>query len=226
LAKAIGKFRIGFTLNAVVHRQNLERLPEIIALAETLKVNKLEIANVQYYGWAYRNRETLLPTRQQLETSLAIIEEAQERLGNRLRIEFVVPDYYGKYPKACMGGWGKKMMLIDPAGKTMPCHAAGVIPGAEFPSAAEHALCWIWHESEIFQRFRGEDWMQEPCRSCDRRAQDFGGCRCQAMMITGDANATDPACSLSLQRGLITSITEKANHDTSAVTWTYRQNPT
>ncbi len=227
LAKEIRKFRIGFTLNAVVHRHNLARLPEIIALAETLGVGKLEIANVQYYGWAYRNRENLLPTREQLTESLAVIKAAQERLLNRLRIEFVVPDYYGKYPKACMGGWGRKMLLIDPTGKAMPCHAAGVIPDAVFPNVAEHSLKWIWHESEIFRRFRGEDWMQEPCRGCERRTADFGGCRCQAMMIANDPAATDPACSLSPQHHLITSLTEKTQPDIThpSPDWVYRENP-
>jgi pyrroloquinoline quinone biosynthesis protein E len=196
LARKIAAQRLAFTINIVVHRQNLKNLEEMIALAEELGAQRLEIANVQYYGWALENRNWLLPTREQLDHSLAVIEAARERLKSRLRIDFVVPDYYAKFPKACMGGWGRKFLLIDPAGQALPCHAAGVIPGMHFDSVRERPLRWIWEESSVFCKFRGQEWMPEPCRSCDRREIDFGGCRCQALLLAGDASVTDPTCSL------------------------------
>lgn len=203
LARMIRTRNVAFTMNIVVHRKNLDRLEEIIALAEELEVQRLEIANVQYYGWALANRDALLPTRAQLESSLLTIRAAQERLRGRMRIDYVVPDYYASFPKACMGGWGRKMMLLDPAGRALPCHAAGVIPGLQFDTVREHPLAWIWESSAAFRKFRGEEWMPEPCRSCDRRKQDFGGCRCQAFLIAGDAAATDPVCSLAPTRPLV-----------------------
>jgi pyrroloquinoline quinone biosynthesis protein E len=145
---------------------------------------------------------------------LETITAAQKRLEGKIRIDAVVPDYYARFPKACMGGWGRKQMLIDPIGTALPCHAAAVIPGLRFENVRDHALEWIWQESESFQKFRGESWMPEPCRSCDRRTEDFGGCRCQALMITGDATATDPVCSLAPARGLIEQKLAQVNSDT------------
>ena len=211
VARWIRRHRIAFTLNAVVHRMNLNRLEEIIALAEQLGVGRIEIAHVQYYGWAHANREKLLPTRAQLERSLQIVHAAEARLKNQMRVEFVVPDYYSKYPKACMGGWGRKLMLITPSGEAWPCHAAGVIPGLPFARVTEQSLKWIWKESEAFRKFRGKDWMPEPCRSCDRRAQDFGGCRCQAFLLAGDAAVTDPTCSLAPKHHVVEAIVTEAN---------------
>jgi pyrroloquinoline quinone biosynthesis protein E len=227
VARWIKKRRVGFTINLVVHRRNLDRLPEMVALAEVLGPDRLEVANTQYYGWALRNREELLPTRVQLDRSLEILKAATERLKGRIRVEFVVPDYYARYPKACMGGWGRKMMLITPAGAAMPCHAADVIPGLEFTNVRERPLAWIWAESPAFRRFRGEDWMAEPCRSCDRRAQDFGGCRCQALLLAGDAAATDPVCSLAPSHDVVTAVLDHANAGApaDAPAWTYRPNP-
>ena len=211
LARLIKRHPVAFTMNLVVHRQNLERLEAMIALAEELETDRLEIAHVQYYGWAMRNRDTLLPTRDQWERSLAIITAARERLKGRMRVDFVAPDYYAKYPKACMGGWGRGVILIDPAGRALPCHAAGSILGLEFDNVGARTLRWIWEESAAFQKFRGEDWMPEPCRSCDRRALDFGGCRCQALALTGDATATDPVCTLSPAHNLVEAVIERVN---------------
>jgi pyrroloquinoline quinone biosynthesis protein E len=227
VARWIKARRVGFTVNMVVHRRNLDRLEAMVALAETLGPDRLEVANTQYYGWALRNREALLPTRVQLDRSLEILKAAAERLRGRMRVEFVVPDYYARYPKACMGGWGRKMMLITPAGAAMPCHAADVIPGLTFANVREQPLAWIWDESPAFRRFRGEDWMAEPCRSCDRRAQDFGGCRCQALLLAGDATATDPVCSLAPSHALVTDALERANAGApaDAPAWIYRPNP-
>jgi len=225
LSEIIRRFCVAFTVNLVVHRQNLDHLEEMIKFAEQLKPDRLEIAHAQYYGWALKNRDTLIPTREQLENCMRIVEAAQERLSGRMRIDCVVPDYYARYPKACMGGWGQRLLLIDPSGNVLPCHAAGVIPGMSFNNVREHSLEWIWRESAAFQRFRGEQWMPEPCRSCERRAEDFGGCRCQAFLITGDANATDPVCTLAPTHHLIEAARLEARSAGEQVSWSYRTNP-
>src|SRR5208283_2279548 len=180
LAQWIREHQIAFTVNLVVHRQNIHRLEEMIAALEALHPDRMEIAHAQYYGWALKNRQSLLPSREQLDRALPIVAAAQERMKGRVRIDMVVPDYHARFPKACMGGWGRQLMLVDPAGHALPCHAAGVIPGMRFDSVREYGLDWIWENSEAFRKFRGEEWMPEPCRSCDRRKEDFGGCRCQA----------------------------------------------
>jgi len=203
LAGWIRGHRIAFTVNLVVHRQNIDHLEQMIALLEALHPDRMEIAHAQYYGWALQNRSALLPTRGQLDRAVAVVAAAEERLRGKVRIDMVVPDYHARFPKACMGGWGRQLLLIDPAGRALPCHAAGVIPGLRFDNVREHSLDWIWQSSEAFQKFRGEDWMPEPCRSCDRRKEDFGGCRCQAFLLTGDANATDPVCELAPLHHLI-----------------------
>ncbi len=226
LARLIKRYRLAFTVNVVVHRRNLERLPQMIAMAEELAADRLEIAHVQYYGWALRNRDALLPSRAQWEQSLKVINAARDRLQGRMRIDFVGPDYYAKYPKACMGGWGRSVILIDPAGRALPCHAAGVIPGLEFDNVQQRDLRWIWEQSPAFRKFRGEDWMPEPCRSCDRRTQDFGGCRCQAMLLAGDVAATDPVCTLSPMRGIVEAITGAVNGaPATKPDWIYRIDP-
>jgi len=203
LAKWIREHQIAFTVNLVVHRQNIDHLEEMIAALEALDPDRMEIAHAQYYGWALRNRSALLPTRAQLDRAVAVVTTAEKRLRGRVRIDMVVPDYHARFPKACMGGWGRQLLLIDPAGRTLPCHAAGVIPGLRFDNVREQGLDWIWQNSAAFQKFRGEDWMPEPCRSCDRRKEDFGGCRCQAFLLTGDAGATDPVCELAPSHHLI-----------------------
>ncbi|HUI60725.1 MAG TPA: pyrroloquinoline quinone biosynthesis protein PqqE [Steroidobacteraceae bacterium] len=211
LAEVVRGRGVAFTLNAVVHRENLARLESIIAMAERLGVDRLEIANVQYYGWALENRERLMPTRRQMTETVALVQAHQQRLKGRMRIDFVPPDYYARYPKACMGGWGRALMVIDPAGRVLPCHAADVIPELTFENAVTRPLRWIWEESAAFRRFRGEDWMPEPCRGCDRRHEDFGGCRCQAFLVAGNAAATDPVCSLAPGRNLVDRAIERAN---------------
>src|SRR4029077_7350889 len=218
LSRRIKQHRVAFTVNMVVHRRNLERLENMIARAEELDADRLEIAHVQYYGWALRNRDSLLPTRAQWERSLAIITAARDRLSGRMRIDFVGPDYYAKYPKACMGGWGRSVILIDPAGRALPCHAAVTIPGLAFDNIQNRALRWIWEQSPAFQKFRGEDWMPEPCRSCDRRALDLGGGRCQSLALTGDAGATDPVCTLAPAHGLVEAVVERVNATSETLT--------
>jgi pyrroloquinoline quinone biosynthesis protein E len=242
LSRSIRRHKVAFTVNLVVHRQNLDHLEEMIAFIEQLNPDRVEIAHTQFYGWALANRAALLPTRLQLEKAVAIVADAERRFAGRIRIDSVVPDYYAKYPKACMGGWGRRLMLINPAGKVLPCHAAEVLPGLAFENVRERTLKWIWQESSSFQRFRGEDWMPEPCRSCDRRTEDFGGCRCQAFLLAGDATLTDPACSLAPKHSIVESAVREANADAavaqpmpassfvqlqklSADLWSYRTNP-
>jgi PqqA peptide cyclase len=221
--------RVAVTLNFVLHRRNLHQMDEMLAIAESSSATRIEFANVQYYGWAFANRELLLPSRTQLDEFLLKVKAAEERLRGKIRVEYVVPDYYAKFPKPCMGGWGRKVMLITPRGEALPCHAAAVIPGMQFENVKEKALREIWEASGAFNKFRGESWMQEPCKSCDRRTQDFGGCRCQALLLTGDASATDPVCSLSPKRRTVDAILAAANSispsKTSLSSWKYRPNP-
>src|SRR5467141_5089343 len=224
------RHRVAVTLNFVIHRRNIDQLEEMLAFAESSCATRIEFANVQYYGWAFANRENLLPTRVQLDQSLALIKREQERLQSRIRLEYVVPDYYAKYPKPCMGGWGRKLLLITPSGDALPCHAAQVIPSLLFENVKDRSLREIWEHSAAFQKFRGEDWMQEPCRTCDRREQDFGGCRCQAMLLAGDAAATDPVCSLAPLRPKVDAILAGMNAAPLAQllakpAWLYRPNP-
>lgn len=201
------------TVNAVVHRGNVARLEEIIALATELGAERLEVAHVQYYGWALRNRAALLPTREQLDTATATVEVARARLAPRLVIDYVVPDYYAHRPKACMGGWARRFLNVTPSGRVLPCHAAETLPGLRFPSVAEASLSDIWYRSPAFAHFRGTDWMPEPCRSCDRREIDWGGCRCQAFALTGDAARTDPACALSPDHVLMAEARDAAGKE-------------
>lgn len=203
LSHWIHEHRIAFTANLVVHRQNIDHVEQMISALEALHPDRMEIAHAQYYGWALKNRSALLPTRAQLDRAIDAVDAAQERLRGKIRIDMVVPDYHARFPKACMGGWGRQLLLIDPAGRVLPCHAAGVIPGMTFDNVREHSVGWIWQNSAAFQKFRGEDWMPEPCRSCDRRKEDFGGCRCQAFLVAGDAALTDPVCELSPLHHLI-----------------------
>lgn len=206
LAPVIRKFPLAFTVNLVVHRMNLDRLEQFIAMAEELGPDRLEIAHVQYYGWALKNRSMLMPTETQVHRSLEVLAKAKERLRGKIQLESVVPDYFGSFPKACVGGWGRQMMLIDPAGNALPCHAAAVIPNLEFDNVREHDLAWIWRESNAFQRFRGDAWMPETCLKCPRKEIDFGGCRCQAFLLTGDAKEIDPVCRYSPSHALLETL--------------------
>ena len=220
LSHAIRRHKIAFTVNLVVHRQNLDHLEEMIAFIEQLQPERVEIAHTQYYGWALKNRAALMPTLEQIEETSRIVEEAEVRLKGILAIDYVVPDYYALRPKKCMGGWGRQFFNISPAGKILPCHAAETITGLEFESVrSNHSIAWIWQNSEAFNRYRGTGWMPEPCRSCDRRAMDFGGCRCQAFQLTGDAAATDPACSLAPSHGLIEAARAEALAPTGSFTY-------
>ena len=191
------------TLNAVVHRQNLHNLPLLIETALAWGAGRLEVAHVQYYGWALANRAALLPTRAQLDDATRIVEAARAAHRGRLVIDYVVPDYHAARPKACMGGWGNRFLGVSPAGRVLPCHAAESIAGMVFPNVRDTSLRDAWENSEAFNRFRGTGWMPEPCRGCDRAERDWGGCRCQAFALVGDAAATDPACALSPHHALL-----------------------
>lgn len=203
-AALVKELDLAFSVNVVLHRGNLDRLGEIISMAAGLGADRVELANTQYYGWAHKNRHLLMPTREQVERSRGIAEAALKEYKGRMQIIYVLPDYYEQYPKPCYGGWGNVYILVTPDGRALPCHGATQISHLEFVNVREHALDWIWDQSPIFNAFRGDSWMKEPCRSCPRKALDFGGCRCQAFALTGDAANTDPVCSLSPRHELIT----------------------
>jgi pyrroloquinoline quinone biosynthesis protein E len=187
---------LALTINVVLHRGNIDRAEAIIALAEAAGAGRLELAHVQYHGWALANREALLPRAEQVSATLDIVEAARERLRGRLVIDHVLPDYFGDRPKACMNGWGRRFIVVNPRGQVLPCHHAADLPGVEVPTVADGTLRWIWEASPLFNRFRGTEWMPELCRRCPERERDWGGCRCQAFALTGDMAATDPACAL------------------------------
>ncbi len=197
LAAEVIKLGLPLTVNMVVHRANIARIEAMVDLALALGATRVEIAHVQYYGWALKNRAALMPTREQVDIALHAVERLRESHRGRIVIDAVVPDYYARLPKPCMGGWGRRSLNVTPAGKVLPCHAAEVIPGLEFWNVRERALADIWRSSPAFNAFRGDDWMQEPCQSCALKDKDFGGCRCQAFLIGGDARAADPVCHLS-----------------------------
>jgi pyrroloquinoline quinone biosynthesis protein E len=201
-------------MNVVLHRENISEIQEIIALAERVSADRLELANTQYLGWALKNRAALLPTREQIERARTVAAEAKARLRGRMEVLFVTPDYYAEYPKSCMDGWGRRFIVINPEGLALPCHLAHTIPGLRFEPVAQRRLADIWRHSEGFNRFRGVDWLPDSCRACERRALDFGGCRCQAFHVLGDASMTDPACSLAPGHGYIESARAQAGRTT------------
>ncbi|MDO6485642.1 pyrroloquinoline quinone biosynthesis protein PqqE [Shimia thalassica] len=196
VAGDIAERGIPLTLNAVMHRHNLDDLERTIEMAVELGARRLEVACVQFHGWASQNRSQLLPSREQTESAKRIVAEAEKRLRGVMAFDFVPPDYYADYPKACMGGWGSAGLNVTPDGTVLPCHAAQTIPTLSFENVKDKSLCDIWYKSEAFNAYRGTDWLPDPCQTCDRKEIDFGGCRCQALAIAGDANATDPVCKL------------------------------
>lgn len=240
MADTIGGYRGGFdrkiqvagwiadrglplTLNAVMHKRNLDRLEETIDLAVEMGARRIEVATVQFHGWAERNSAALMPTREQARAASRIVRDARERLKGTLVIDYVPADHHAEYPKPCMGGWGSTGLNVAPDGRVMPCHAAHTIPGLVFPRAGQATLRHIWYDSPAFNAFRGTDWMQKPCRSCERASVDFGGCRCQAMAVTGDPAATDPVCVKSPHRAALTArVEEEAADDAPLV---YRAGP-
>jgi pyrroloquinoline quinone biosynthesis protein E len=193
-ARLVTQLGMSLTINAVMHRQNLHELSAMIDLAESLGADRLEVAHVQYHGWGLKNRAALMPSREQLRAADNIITKRRGTLHGKMAIDYVIPDYYADTPKSCMGGWGQKLFIAAPDGRILPCHAADSIPNLAFERAGDRPLAEIWQSSPAFEAFRGIAWMPEPCRSCERNEIDFGGCRCQALALAGDASATDPAC--------------------------------
>lgn len=210
MAREIKSLGFPMVLNVPVSSVNIHQVPDIINLAADIGVEYLELANVQYYNWALVNRDQLMPTREALEKAEAQVAEARERLAGSMTIFFVIPDYYEGRPKACMNGWGSIHLTIAPDGVVLPCSQARSLPGLDFPSVRDRDLSWIWHQSESFNLYRGDSWMKEPCRSCSEKEKDFGGCRCQAMLLTGDAANPDPACSKSPHHYMVTDAVDRA----------------
>lgn len=205
-ARAVKQAGLALTVNFVVHRQNVAQVPAMLDLAEALGAGRVEIAHTQYHGWALANRDALMPSRAELDAATEVVEAARARLKGRLAVDYVVPDYHASRPKACMGGWGRRFITVTPAGQALPCHVAESLPGLVFPSVREESLRAIWYDSDAFTRFRGTNWMPEPCQSCDRREIDWGGCRCQAYALTGDAGRTDPACAKSADHAMMLAV--------------------
>ena len=225
LASHVRATGLALTVNAPVHRQNVDRLDAIIDLAVEMGAGRLEVAHVQYYGWALKNRTALMPTLDQVRRSVASVEAARERLKGILIIDFVAPDYYAKWPKPCMGGWGRGVINVTPSGKVLPCHAAETIPDLQFDDVRSRPLAEIWLHGQAFQKFRGTHWMLEPCRSCERREIDWGGCRCQAFAIAGDSAVADPACSKSpLHAELLALAGDEAGRSPPAFTYRRKNN--
>ena len=214
-ARATRALGLPLTINCVLHRQNLDRLEEILALAEELDAQRLELANTQYYGWAVVNQRALLPTRAQLARGEEAVKRFRARVGPRITVLWVLPDLYEELPKPCMGGWGRTVIVVAPNGEALPCQAASTIAELELPNVCERSLDWIWREADAFTRFRGTGWMQEPCRSCPlgRQEEDWGGCRCQALRLAGDAAATDPVCRFSPHHGAVIAARASASTD-------------
>ena len=216
VAGLIRQYGYPMVLNVVLHRLNIDHVGEILEMAEALGAQYVELANTQYYGWAWLNREHLLPSRAQLERAEATTRRFRERVGTRMQIYFVVPDYFETRPKACMSGLGSVFLGIAPDGTALPCHAARMLPGLQLPNVRESDIRAIWYDSPAFNRFRGEAWMKEPCRSCPERARDFGGCRCQAYLLTGDADNADPVCDLSPHHHRVTEAVARAEQAAAA----------
>jgi pyrroloquinoline quinone biosynthesis protein E len=219
---------IPLSLNFVIHRRNIDRLPQMIGLAEALGAERIELANVQFYGWAFLNRAVLLPTGEQVARAREVATAAKARLAGKIEIFYVLPDYYETRPKPCLNGWGQRYLTVNPTGDVLPCPtASSAIPDLRFENVRARPLDWIWRESESFNRFRGTEWMPEPCRSCPQRQIDFGGCRCQAALLTGNPANTDPVCSLSPNRMHVDAVLRDANlSGVGTGDWIFRVNPT
>jgi PqqA peptide cyclase len=221
LAGKLSELKVPLTVNCVVHRANIDRIVAMVELAASLGASRVEIAHVQYYGWALRNRDSLMPNSEQVKRAVKAVEELRRSQHGKIVIDAVLPDYYARLPKPCVGGWGRRSLNVTPSGKVLPCHAAEIIPNLEFWRVQDHSLADIWENSPAFNAFRGTAWMHEPCRSCERREIDFGGCRCQAFILTGDAAATDPVCHLSPHHADVAVLAARQHE----VPYSYRTNP-
>ena len=222
VAAWVKELGLPLTVNVVLHRANLDRVEAVVAMAERLAADRLELANVQLVSWALENTAALLPTRAQIERARAVAHDAKERLAGKMEVVFVLPDWHADRPRACMDGWGRRFVVVAPDGAVLPCHAARSLP-LSFESVRHDSLARLWREGDGMRAFRGEAWMPEPCKTCDRRALDFGGCRCQAFALTGDARATDPACGLAPRHALVLDARARAEGERETVrTWVYR----
>lgn len=210
VAHLVKKHGYPMVLCVVIHRENIHQMPEILAMAEELGADYLELANTQYYGWAHTNRDLLLPTKEQFEQAEVIAQAFKEKVAGKMKIYYVVPDFYEDRPKACMNGWGTTFLTIAPDGVALPCHSARDLPGLDCPNVNDYSISEIWHDSKAFNFFRGFEWMKEPCSSCDEKEKDFGGCRCQAYLLTGDMYNTDPVCSKSPNHEVIQQAIDSA----------------
>lgn len=216
VARLIKQYDFPMVLNVVLHRLNIDHVREILELAVELEAEYVELANTQYYGWAYVNRGELLPSREQLARAEGVVARFRERVGAAMKIYFVVPDYHETRPKACMNGWGAVFLCLAADGLALPCHEARMLPGLEFPNVRDQSLRWIWNDSPAFNSYRGDEWMKEPCRSCPEKVKDHGGCRCQAYLLTGDAANADPVCDKSPHHALVTRAVERAERASTA----------
>jgi PqqA peptide cyclase len=210
VAHLVKKHGYPMVLNIVMHRENIHQMPQILEMAEELGADYVELANTQYYGWAHTNRDLLLPTKEQFQQAEQIAQDFKEKVAGKMKIYYVVPDYYEDRPKACMNGWGTTFLTIAPDGVALPCHSARDLPGLDCPNVNDFSIQEIWHDSKAFNFFRGFEWMKEPCRSCDEKEKDFGGCRCQAYLLTGDMYIADPVCSKSPEHGVIQQAIDSA----------------
>jgi PqqA peptide cyclase len=211
VAKLIKQYDYPMVLNVVLHRLNIDHVEEILHMAEQMGADYVELANTQYYGWASRNRDQLLPSREQLRRAEEVTNRFRDQVGQRIRVFFVVPDYFERRPKPCMNGLGSIFLTITPDGTALPCHAARMLPGIDFPNVRSSSVASVWYDSSGFNHFRGDSWMKEPCRSCPEKTKDFGGCRCQAYMLTGDAANADPVCDLSPYHHVVTEAVARAD---------------
>jgi pyrroloquinoline quinone biosynthesis protein E len=220
-ARWVKELGLPLTLNVVLHRANLDRIDAVVAMAEELAADRLELANVQLISWAHRNVAALLPTRAQIENARAVAQAARRRLEGRMEVIFVLPDWHADRPRACMDGWGRRFVVVAPDGVVLPCHAARSLP-LSFAGVRCGSLARAWQDAPGMQEFRGDSWLPEPCKSCDQRAVDHGGCRCQAFAVTGDLRATDPACGLAPHHALVSAARDEAERDGTGRAWVYR----
>jgi pyrroloquinoline quinone biosynthesis protein E len=218
MARLVKKYDYPMVLCFVLHRHNEDQVEQILQMSYALEADYVELATTQYYGWALHNREQLIPSQAQVEAAEAVAHRYQEKYKGKMRIFYVVPDYHEARPKACMNGWGAVFLTIAPDGTALPCHAASELPGLTFPNVRDHSIDWIWNDSEDFNKFRGYGWMKEPCRDCSEKEKDFGGCRCQAYLLTGDATNADPVCSKSPHHEQMVKLVNQANSETKVNT--------
>jgi PqqA peptide cyclase len=223
LAREVARTGLALTINVVIHRANIAVVEELVREAAELGARRIEVAHAQYYGWALKNRAALMPSANEASAARAMVERLRDEIAGAIVIDYVAPDYFGRFPKPCMNGWGRQSLNVSPSGRVLPCHAAETIPGLSFWSVRDHALAEIWQVSPAFNAFRGTAWMREPCASCPRKAIDFGGCRCQALALTGNASNTDPVCSYSPAHALVAAAVEQAQ--TSPGEFAYRRYP-